>query len=292
MYRKVAGLLWLTIALASPDAGWAAQTGLLVVAHGSSVEWNDQVRQTVTQVRWPHGPIATAFLMGPEAETRSWNDGIAQLAAAGVRSIVVVPLMVSSHGSHYRQIRFYAGELPHLPPELRGHDHGDHTSPPVPTRVTPALDAAPELLEAVATRWTELAPPRRDAPMLLLGHGPNDESDAARWIAALETSLEQVRALGYRGEARPALLRDDAPPPVRAAAISGLRDTVMALAARNRDSVTVMTVMVARGPMTSARIPQELRGLPVRYAPAGLTPLPAIARWIERVAEETLVVGR
>lgn len=292
MYRKAFVLAWLTAALASPiEAGWA-QTGLLVVAHGSSVEWNDQVRQTVAQVRWPHGPTATAFLMGPEAQTRGWNDGIAELVAAGVRSIVVVPLLVSSHGSHYRQIRFYAGELLHLPPELGEHDHGDHTSPPVPTRVTPALDAAPELLEAVAIRWQELPPPLANAPMLLLGHGPNDESDAARWMAALETALERVRALGYRGEARPALLRDDAPPPVRAAAIGGLRDSVMALAARNRDSVTVMTVMVARGPMTSARIPQELRGLPVRYAPAGLTPLAPIARWIERVAEETLVVRR
>jgi hypothetical protein len=65
-----------------------------------------------------------------------------------------------------------------------------------------------------------------------------------------------------------------------------MRDTVTALAARSGDSVTVMTILIAQGQMTRARIPRDLDGLPVRYAPMGLTPLPAIARWIERVAGE------
>ena len=47
-----------------------------------------------------------------------------------------------------------------------------------------------------------------------------------------------------------------------------------------------MTILIAQGQMTRARIPRDLEGLPVRYAPMGLTPLPAIARWIERVAGE------
>ena len=262
----------------------AAQTGLLIVAHGANAEWNGQVRETVAQVRWTAGPTAVAFLMGAEAESSGWARGVEQLVAQGARSVVVVPLMVSSHGSHYRQIRFYAGELDQLPPELEAHDHGPAGPPLVPMRVTTALDAAPELQEAVAARWGGLEHRLRSAPLVLLGHGPTDDRDALRWTAAFETALARVRALGHQQESRPALMRDDAPPPERARAIAAMRDTVTALAARSGDSVTVMTILIAQGQMTRARIPRDLDGLPVRYAPMGLTPLPAIARWIERVA--------
>lgn len=285
MYKSWRGLALLLLLCPVPAR---AQTGLLIVAHGANAEWNSQVRETAAQVRWAAGPTAVAFLMGPEAESSGWTRGVEQLVAQGARSIVVVPLMVSSHGSHYRQIRFYAGELEQLPPELEAHDHGPDTPPPVPMQVTPALDAAPELQEAVATRWSGLEPRLRSAPLVLLGHGPTVDADASRWLAAFETALARVRALGHQQERRPALMRDDAPPPERARAIAQMRDTVTALAVRSGDSVTVMTILIAQGQMTRARIPRDLGGLPVRYAPMGLTPLPAIARWIERVADEAL----
>lgn len=264
----------------------SAQTGLLVVAHGAGPDWNARVRETVAQTRWAEGPVAVAFLMGPEAESAGWSVAVARLTTGGARSIVVVPLMVSTHGSHYRQVQFYAGQLDRFPPELSAHDHGPDGPPPVPMRVTPALDSSPELLEAVALRWQELDPVRRYAPLLLLGHGPTADEDAARWTGAIETALDRLRTLGHAGESRPALLRDDAPAPIRAEAIRQMRDTVAALAARSRDSVTVMTVLIAEGQMTRTRIPKDLDGLPIRYAPMGLTPLPVIARWIERVARE------
>ncbi len=265
----------------------AAQTGLLVVSHGANPEWNGQIRETMAQVRW-NGPTASAFLMGPEASNSGWNQAVAALVARGARSIVVVPLMVSSHGSHYRQIQFYAGVIDSLPAELAGHDHGEHETPPVPMTVTPALDAAPEMLDALVERWRGLDALRRTAPLVLLGHGPQDPVDAGRWIAAFQRGLDQLRTVGHAAEGRSALLRDDAAPEVRAASIREMRDTVTALAARANDSVTVMTVLISQGGMQRTTIPKDLAGLPVRYAPVSLTPLPAIARWIERVGTEAV----
>lgn len=286
MYNRLRGTILLALLSAARPA--AAQTGLLVVAHGATADWNGKVRETVAQVNWTPGPKALAFLMGPEAESAGWSRAVEQLVRDGAREIVVVPLMVSTHGSHYRQIRFYAGELDRLPPELEAHNHGPAGPPPVPMRVSPALDAAPELQEAVAIRWQQLDAVRRQAPLVLLGHGPTADDDAAQWTGAFDTALARLRGLGHVGESRPALLRDDAPPPIRAKAIRRMRDTITALAARSRDSVTVMTVLIAEGQMTRTRIPKDLDGLPIRYAPMGLTPLPVIARWIERVAGEAV----
>lgn len=284
MYKTIARNAF-TAAIVAYPVSLTAQTGLLVVAHGAGTEWNNQVRETVSQVRW-EGPSATAFLMGPEAQTAGWNQAVASLVADGARSIVVVPLMVSSYGSHFRQIRYYAGEIDSLPAELAGHDHGEHQSPPVPMVVTPALDAAPEMLEALVERWRGLDAVQRGAPLVLLGHGPDAAEDAARWLAAFDTALEEVKRAGLTAEGRAALLRDDAAAPVRAESIRQMRDTVAALSRRADDSVTVMTVLISRGAMTGVTIPRDLEGLPVRYAPVSLTPLAAIARWIERVSAE------
>lgn len=288
-FRAFVALLGL-LALGARSA--PAQTGLLVVSHGANAEWNGLIRQTMAQVRW-NGPTASAFLMGHEATSSGWNQAVAALVAKGARSIVVVPLMVSSHGSHYRQVQFYAGVIASLPAELADHNHGEYEAPPVTMTVTPALDAAPEMLDALVERWRGLDAPRRNAPLMLLGHGPQDPGDAERWFAAFQRGLDQLKAAGHAAEGRSALLRDDAAPEVRAASIRAMRDTVTALAARANDSVTVMTVLISQGGMQRTTIPKDLEGLPVRYAPVSLTPLPAIAQWIERVgAEAVRRVGR
>ena len=273
----------LAVALCAGPTALSAQTGLLVVSHGANAEWNGQVRETISQVRWD-GPIGAAFLMGPEAKTAGWGQAVSALVASRVRSIVVVPLMVSSHGSHYRQIQYYAGVIDSLPAELAAHDHhGEHEAPPVPMSVTPALDASPEMLDALVERWRGLDEARRKSPLILLGHGPQAPDDAAKWFAAFQNGLDQLRAAGHQADGRSALLRDDAAPEVRAASIREMRDTVSALAARAGDSVTVMTVLISQGGMQRVTIPRDLEGLPVRLAPVSLTPLSSIARWIERV---------
>jgi len=255
--------------------------GLMVVAHGANAEWNDQVRELVAQVRWNQGPVEVAFLMGDEVEEHGWKSGVNRLLAKEVTFIVVVPLMVSSRGGHYRQVLYYAGQRFELPHELLSHGH-EPPFHPVPMVVTAALDDAPELAEAITLAWSKRVTP--SASLVLLGHGPNHEEDVDAWLTDLSKVAERLKAEGHLGEIQPALLRDDAPPDLREATIRSLRKTILAMADRTQDSVTVMTILVARGSMTRTKIPADLLGLPVRYIPSVLTPLPPIARWIERVA--------
>jgi sirohydrochlorin ferrochelatase len=282
---------WLLGALlvAAPTA-LEAQGGLLVVAHGANKGWNDRVRETVANVNW-NGPVALAFLMGPEADSLGWNQAVTRLVKEGAREITVVPLMVSSHGSHYRQIRFYAGELDSLPPELAHHDHGTHVAAPVPMRVTPALDDAPEFAEALSARWHEMDEGDRSRPLLLVAHGPNDPADAVEWLEDIGSVSEGLRKATGK-ELHVGLLRDDAPAPVRAEAIAAMRDSVLAMAERAGDSVVALPVMISSGAITSTKIPNDLAGLPIRYHAEPLAPLPHLSRWIERVARGAAAVER
>jgi len=260
-----------------------AQTGLLVVAHGAGPDWNERVRETVGQVRWPHGPVGTAFLMGAEAESAGWEVGVRRLVEDGAMRIVVVPLMVSSHGGHYREIEYYAGLRDAAPDP---HAHHVRRPPPVPMRVAPALDGAPELGSALAERWSELGAGDRRRPVLLVAHGPNDSADAERWIRDLTIASAALRRAGLEGDVRIGLLRDDAPPEVRAAAVAELRAQANALA--GNDSVVVLPVLISSGEINLQKIPRDLADLAVRYHPAPLAPSAHLARWIERSAAEEL----
>lgn len=268
----------------------SAQTGLLVVAHGAGADWNGPVRETIAQVRWDRGPIETAFLMGEESVTSGWDSALARLVRAGAREVVVVPLMVSSFGEHYYQVRWLAGEIDSLPQALAAHEHHGRAAVPVRMRVTPALDDAPELAAALAARWGALGADDRHRPVLLVAHGPTGEAEVVRWYASLATVGAALGRAGAVGDVRAALLRDDAVPEVRAAAVAAMRDTVTALAARAADSVVVLPVMISSGAITAVRIPRDLDGLPVRYLRLPLAPLPQLARWIEASAGR-LVAG-
>ncbi len=266
------------------------QTGLLVVAHGADSAWNARVEQTVAQVSWPHGPVAVAYLMGWAATTSGWDSAVTRLAAGGAERIVAVPLLMSSFGGHYRQIRYYAGELDSLPESLR-HNQVLLVPPPLATRVTAALDAAPELGRALLARWTELDSASRDAPVLVVAHGPSADDEAVVWHRNLEQVLRSLPRRVHERGVRVAQLRDDAPPEVRAAAVSAMRDTVMALAERNGDSVTVLPALISAGRITDVKIPNDLENLPIRYRRTPLAPLPELARWIERVARDAMRDG-
>ena len=261
----------------------AQRTGLLVVAHGADSGWNARVREVVAAVRWD-GPVELAFLMGAEAESASWNGAVTRLDAAGIDSLVVVPLMVSSHGAHTRQIRHYAGELAELPSVLAGHDHGPTLRPRAATRVTAALDASPELGQILLARWRERPSSDHARSVVLVAHGPTGDQDAARWEAAILSANAPLAAALKNRVLRVGLLRDDAPPPERARAVAAIRDSIVAIAARDADSVLVMTVLISSGGINRVTVPRDLADTPMRYAGVVLAPHLALARWIERMA--------
>lgn len=269
----------------------AAQTGLLVVAHGADSGWNALVRETVAQVHWPRGPVAIAFLMAKPSEPSSWDSALAALVRHGATRVIAVPLLVSSHSGHYREIEADAGLLPALPGDsampMGRRDSAAVRAPPVPVVVAPALDSAAELGAAIAERWAAQSAVDGRRPLVLIAHGPNDDGEAQQWIADLTaTAVPALRTAGCSQPVWVGLLRDDAPTPVRARAIQAVRSMVEQFARSSRDSVLVLPVLISSGAITEVKIPHDLQGLPVRYLATPLAPLPVLARWIERVAGE------
>ena len=272
----------------------SAQTvGTLIVAHGADSAWNAAVFDLAHSVK-TGGPVDVSFLMGPAAGSHRFQDAVDTLAAAGAKTIVVVPLLVSSHGGHYEQVRYLVGATDTLSEVMRHHlAMGGIQRPrnPVPLMITPALDNAAELATVLTDRAKALTTTPGEQALFFIGHGPNSSEQKAEWMGNLRPVADTVRArTGYR-DVHVGLMRDDAPPAVRADAIYEIRELITLQARFTGRPVVVIPILIARGALTRTTVPNDLQGLQITYGGAALLPHPALARWVERRVREA-AVGR
>src|SRR5699024_4414170 len=93
-------LLWVS------SSGFAQDTGVLILAHGGSEEWNDAVIEAAEPLKEKY-KVEVAFGM---ANYVSMYHGIKALEKQGVSTIAVVPLFISSHSLIIRQTEYLLGK--------------------------------------------------------------------------------------------------------------------------------------------------------------------------------------
>ena len=153
----------------------------------------------------------------------------------------------------------------------------------VPVELRPALDESPQLREVLLDRARALSRDPSRETVILIAHGPNDDAANQRWLAMLETVAQHLKHAGGFREAAGLTLRDDAPEPIRHAAIEQLRQEVQRVSAAGE--VLVVPVLMAKGGIEH-KIAKALEGLAYRYSGQTLLPHPLIAQWIAQRAAE------
>ncbi len=260
-------------------------TGVILVAHGAGPEWNGLIRRVAGEVRF-QGPVEVSFLMGAEAGTTAIPDIVDRYKAKGIRRIVVVPLLVSSHSEHYQQIRYFAGLTDSLDMALHAHmGHGremKRASFDGQIHVTPGLDDSPELARILSERAKAmLTEPSKEA-VFLVGHGPNTAEDYASWMKNLRPVADSVRARLGVADVRVDLVRDDAPAHVRAEAVTRVRELIELQYRITGRPVVVVPVLLSRGRISREQFLQDLVGLPVVYRGDPVLPHDLVSTWVER----------
>jgi sirohydrochlorin cobaltochelatase len=283
-------LVVMLIASADAQQPTASRPGTIVVAHGGDSLWNAQVLDAVRQAR-TGGPIEVSFLMGPAAKTTRFQDVVARLEKSGVTTIVVVPMLVSSHSGHFDQIRFLAGDSVTLDERMHHHLHMAGIERPVttvPIRLAPAMDDAPQVARVLTDRALALVDKPGERAVFIVGHGPNSTDDYAAWMNNLRPIADSVRVQGRFRDVRVDLVRDDAPPPVRAEAVLRVRELIELQHLVTGKNVVVVPVLVSKGVINRDKLPNDLRGLPIVYSGEPLLPHRAMVQWIEERVAATL----
>ena len=284
----------------------SAETGVLLLAHGGSKDWNEKVRSVAAEVD-KEMPTEIGFGM---AERSALQEGIDKLTARGVKRIVAVPLFVSSHSSVIESTKYLLGLRADAPKELadfamghemtgmNGHTASDtgvkkEVAQPVPVKcsvplqMAPALDRHPIAAKILSDRAAAIAKePARDV-VILVAHEPNDDQENAQWVAdmAALASLMAVRSSYARIEYL--TVRDDADAPVREQAKAELRKRAQA-ANDAGYHVLVVPLLLSYGGIEDG-VRQRLDGIEHTFALQGLLPDERIAQWVRESARAMTV---
>ena len=290
-------------------SGTSSSVGILLLAHGGSKEWNASV-EAVAAEAGKSQPTEVALGM---ADRTTMLAGIEKLTARGVTQIVAVPLFVSSHSSVIESTRFLLGLRADAPAELAdyaamdmdhqhaGHGDGaasanagtpaadaqDKTKPvehTVPIKMAPALDRHQILADILADRAAAISKNPAKEEVVLVAHGPNEDSENALWLADLGAVAKLVATKVPYALVEVATLRDDAEPPVRDAATANLRN--LATNGYNANlRVLIVPVLLSYGGIENG-IRKRLDGLDHVMSPAGILPDPRIVNWILASAKQ------
>jgi sirohydrochlorin ferrochelatase len=268
---------------ASLVAQQTRRVGTVIIAHGADSVWNSRVIDVANGVQ-TGGPVEVSFLMGAAAKTARFQDAVARLEAKGATEIVVVPMLVSSHSGHYDQIRYLAGDTVTLDETMQHHLHMsgiERAATRLPMRLARAIDDAPQVARVLADRARALTTEPRERALMIVGHGPNSAEDYAEWMKNLRPVADSVKAwTGFR-DVRVELVRDDAPPEVRAEAVRRVRELIELQHLVTGREVIVVPVLVSKGAVSRDKIPSDLAGMPIIYSGEPLLPHAAMSRWVE-----------
>lgn len=281
----------------------AAGLGVLLMAHGGSAAWNDQVQLVGAEV---NRTIPTEIALGM-ADRATLQRGVDALIRRGVTTIVGVPLFVSSHSSVIESTRYLLKLRQDAPADLAmfagmaGMSHGaeghDMPSPAstgpttpvvsaVPIVMAPALDAHPIVADILGDRAAAVSTdPAREA-LIIVAHGPNSDDDNARWLADMTELKARIAARAPYARITCVTLRDDAEPAVRDQATAELRrDAQSANEAGYR--VIVVPLLLSYGGIENS-VRQRLDGIQHAFSGRALLPDPRIVSWVLESARRSL----
>ena len=289
--------------------GAPSRTGILLLAHGGSKEWNASVEAVAADVGKSQ-PTEVALGM---ADRTTMQAGIDKLTARGVTEIVAVPLFVSSHSSVIESTRFLLGLRADAPAELAdyaavdmGPEHAGHGDAPgsnaaagtsvdvqdktkpvvhtVPIKMAPALDRHQILADILTDRAAAISRSPAKEEVVLVAHGPNEDAENALWLADLGAVAKLVAAKAPYARVEVATLRDDAEPAVRDAATANLRN-IASNGYNTNLRVLIVPVLLSYGGIENG-IRKRLDGLDHVMSPAGILPDARIVTWILASAKQ------
>jgi sirohydrochlorin cobaltochelatase len=281
-----------TTASASASAPTARRFGVLLMAHGGSPEWNAAVLETVKPLQNRYA-IEVAFGM---ADAATLDEGVRKLEARSVQQIGVVRLFVSGE-SFTRETEQIFGLRPGAP-TTHGSGQGEHGAHAagghgghggghsmafyrLATRASFALSIegladASGMGNVLADRASALSKAPSKEDVLILGHGPGDDDENARWIAKIDARAEAVRTRAPFRRVQVETLREDWPDK-RVDAEKRIRAFVERAKGEGGRAIVIPFRVQGFGPYAKV-----LEGLEYSADGTGLIPHEEVTKWIER----------
>ena len=242
--------------------------GVLLLAHGGSAQWNDNVRALAARVDEDQ-PVEVAFGMATRANIQTAIDA---LVKRGVSEIIAVPLFVSSYSSVVTSTEYLLGLRAEAPADLAtftkmshgqaqgaataAHGHEGHAAAPsdgtcpvtssVPVRMSRALDSHPIVAAIRGSRPRHQQDPAHES-VVLVAHGPVKDDENQQWLETMATLAAGIRKDAPYANIDWMTVRDDAPPAIRDAASAAELRALVTKRSQPGARVLVVPVLLSFG---------------------------------------------
>lgn len=229
----------------------AAETGILLLAHSGTPEWNAQLTQLAAQVA-KQKPAELAHGVGTRADVQSAVD---RLVKRGVTEIVAVPLFAPPDS--------YVAPAEYL----QGFS--------VPIRTSPAAIDHPVIMDIFLSRALEISRNPADEVLVLAGYGATDPQSKTRWTVNLAPAARQLNALQRFAAVVTLGMRTEAPTPTEQQQLQRMFQRHTASGKR----ILVVAILVAAG-ASEPSVQPWLEGRPYETAKAGVMPDDRLVEWV------------
>lgn len=251
--------------------------GVLILTHGFREQGDQAFREEVQ----PIGSIFPTAMGIGMAMMMSQHIQVAldDLAKAGAREIVVIPITSSATNELYRQWLYVFGK----------QEKAEFASVPrVKTDarimfVEPPGDN-PLVAEILLDRANELSTNPRNEVVIIAGHGPSSAEDNALELKALEGLARLVQEDGGFAAVYGMTLQDDAPLAIRAANVAKLRKVVEDATRSGKQVLVVTNLIGARS--IQAKLRSDLKGLDYKFNAQGIARHPSFMKWMNEAIRE------
>jgi len=304
---KITLTLFALLLLITSSPLQSQSTGVLILAHGGSEEWNRQVKKA-TEVLSDSYPVEIAWGM---ANFVTLQKGIDRLEEQGVSKIVAIPLFISSYSPIIRQTEYLFGirdSLADRPMPLMHHSEEyieltnaevdssdfihDMLMPPnlQPLEIeadiimTSPLDDHQMVAQILRERILELSNNPKKETVVIAAHGPNRESDNKKWVTTMESLIQKIQRLQQKksGDSFKQIfgitVRDDASEAIFNQAKNQLRTLVRQ--AGMHGEVIVVPLFLSSGGREQA-VAERLKGLDFRWNGKTLLPHPLLKTFLK-----------
>lgn len=278
------GLASIPRAGAQPPKMSSGDFGVLLMAHGGTPDWDRDVLEAVRPLQGRYA-IEVAFGM---ADPLTIQDAARKLEAKGVRRIGVVRLFISGESwlERTEQILGLRAGAPERPAAAAADPHAGHAGHHnmdlwrIDTGASFALTQkglaeADGMGEILAARAGALSREARSEDVLILGHGPGDDAENARWLAAIDARADVVRQSRPFRRVAVMTLREDWPDK-RPEAEKQIRGFVERAKTEGGAAIVIPFRLQGFGPYA-----EVLEGLTYVSDGHGLIPHENVTRWIE-----------
>jgi sirohydrochlorin cobaltochelatase len=262
------------------DASVKGDVGVLVLAHGVG-DNSDRLFHDSLKPMASARPTAISFGMAMMMSSHI-QSSVDDLAAAGAKTIVLVPTATTRYNSLTRQWEYVFG--------MRD-DSSYLDVPRVNTDanviMTSHFEDHPLMTEILLDYAREKSTNPANETVIIVGHGPEDIEDNILDLELQQAHADRLKAEGGFADVKIINLQDDAYPPIRAANVKKLRRWVSS--AERSGNTVIVVVATAASFGVQQKIIEDLRGLNYIFADKGFAEHPNYQLWIAVAVDERLM---